>query len=96
MYGGEYQRNRATAYIVVGVLQAFGGRGIGAQLFTAAETWAKAQHIHRLELTVMTHNTRAIRLYQKMGFVIEGTRRDSLCIDGIHVDEYFMSKLLEG
>lgn len=94
--GGEFRRNRATAYLVIGVLQAFAGQGIGSRLFAAAEEWAGAHGIHRLELTVMAHNHRAVHLYQKMGFEIEGTKRDSLCVDGVYVDEYAMAKLLTG
>ena len=70
------------------------GKGIGAKLFEALEEWANQQSIHRLELTVMTYNTAGIALYKKMGFEIEGTKRDSLLIDGKYVDEYYMSKLL--
>ena len=29
-----------------------------------------------------------------MGFVIEGTKRDSLLVDGSYVDEYYMAKLI--
>ncbi len=42
----------------------------------------------------MTYNTAGIALYKKMGFEIEGTKRNSLFIDGKYVDEYYMSKLL--
>ncbi|GAE36015.1 acetyltransferase [Halalkalibacter akibai JCM 9157] len=50
--------------------------------------------IHRLELTVVTRNEIGISLYQKMGFEIEGRKRDSLLINSEYVDEYYMSKLL--
>ena len=93
--GGTFKRSRHSAYIVIGILQAFTGQGIGSLLFQSLEEWAKLRHIHRLELTVMTHNTRGIALYKKQGFVIEGTRRDALLVNGHHIDEYYMSKLLE-
>ena len=67
VYGGNYKRNRHGAYLVVGILQANSGQGIGKQLFQAAEAWAIRQKIHRLELTVMYHNERAVNLYKKMG-----------------------------
>jgi RimJ/RimL family protein N-acetyltransferase len=59
------------------------------------EKWAAERQLYRLELTVMTHNERAIRLYRRLGFEIEGTKRDSLWVDGSYVDEYCMSKLLQ-
>jgi RimJ/RimL family protein N-acetyltransferase len=92
--GGAFRRNQHSAYIVIGILQSFAGQGIGARLFTALEAWAHERRLHRLELTVMVHNERAIRLYQKMGFVVEGTKQHSLFVDGAFVDEYYMAKLL--
>jgi hypothetical protein len=32
--GGPYRRNRHNAYIVMGVLQAFSGHGVGGSLLT--------------------------------------------------------------
>ena len=93
--GGTFKRNRYSAYLVIGILQASTGQGIGIQLFQSLEDWAKQQHIHRLELTVMTHNTAGIALYKKQGFAIEGTKRHSLLINGQYVDEFYMSKLLD-
>src|SRR5437660_3554008 len=93
--GGMFKRSRHSAYLVIGILQAFTGHGIGTQLFQRLEEWTKQQHIHRLELTVMTHNTAGIALYKKQGFAIEGTKRHSLLINGQYVDEFYMSKLLD-
>lgn len=93
--GGEYRRNRHSAYIVTGILRAFTGRGIGTRLFQAMEQWARQHHFQRLELTVMTHNAAAIALYSRRGFAVEGTRRHALMINREYVDEYYMAKLLE-
>ncbi len=92
--GGSYARNRHEVYIVVGILEAFTSRGIGTTLFEKLDAWAREHRIHRLELSVMTHNTRGVGLYRKMGFEIEGTKRDSLFVDGEYVDEYYMGKIL--
>ena len=93
-FGGSYRRDRHCAYIVAGILQAYAGQGLGKRLFEALDEWAMNQKIHRLELTVMCHNERAVHLYQKMGFTTEGIKRDSLQVDGRYVDEYYMAKLL--
>lgn len=92
--GGRYRRNRRSVQVIVAVLQAFAGRGIGTRLFEELEEWAGEQGVHRLELTVMVHNERAIGLYQKMGFEIEGRKKESLLVSGRYVDEYCMAKLL--
>jgi RimJ/RimL family protein N-acetyltransferase len=89
-----YRRNWHCAYIVTGIVEAFRGKGWGTRLFQTAEAWARGEAIHRLELTVMAHNTSAIALYKKMGFEVEGTKRHSLKVDGQYVDEYYMAKLL--
>ena len=92
--GGRFTRNRHAAYIVIGILERFTGKGLGTAFFGKLEDWAKSHAIHRLELSVMVHNQRGIGLYQKMGFAIEGVKRDSLLVDGSYVDEYYMSKLI--
>ncbi len=92
--GGNTKRNKHSAYIVMGILKEYRGKGIGTMLFKKLEQWAFNQNIHRLELTVVTRNKAAISLYKKMGFEIEGTKRHSLFIDSEFVDEYYMSKLL--
>ena len=93
-YGGDFRRNRHCAQVITGVLQAFSGRGVGTRLFMELEQWARRNGVHRLELTVMAHNDRAVRLYRKMGYEVEGGRRDSLLVNGSYVDEYYMGKLL--
>lgn len=92
--GGPYCRNRHAAGVVIGILRAFTGLGLGTRLLETLEQWTKQHGIRRLELTVMTHNERAIWLYSKMGYQIEGLQRDSLRVDGHYVDEYRMAKVL--
>jgi len=92
--GGRFRRNRHTAVIVLGILSAYRGQGIGTRLLQSIEAWAKTCGVQRLELTVMVHNDAAQALYTKMGFVIEGRRQWSLLIDGAFVDEYSMAKLI--
>jgi RimJ/RimL family protein N-acetyltransferase len=92
--GGEFHRNHHSVHIFLGLLERFTGQGLGRRLFEETEQWARQQGLHRLELTVMAHNTRGFALYQKMGFEIEGTRRHSLKVEGVYVDEICMAKLL--
>jgi RimJ/RimL family protein N-acetyltransferase len=93
--GGTLKRNRHNVYLVIGILQAFTDQGIGTHLFQRLEEWTQRQNIHRLELTVMTHNTAGIALYKKQGFAIEGTKRHSLLLNGQFIDEFYMSKLMD-
>ena len=38
----SYQRNRHSAYIVIGIRQAWVGKGLGKALFAEMETWARS------------------------------------------------------
>jgi RimJ/RimL family protein N-acetyltransferase len=93
--GGLYRRNRHSVHVAIGILQAYTRQGLGHRLFAALDAWARVQALHRVELTVMTHNTRALRLYTQLGFTIEGTKRHALLVEGAYLDEYYMAKLLE-
>lgn len=93
--GGTARRTKHAVYIVIGILKDYRGQGIGTKLFVRLEEWARDRGLHRLELTTVTKNGPGVALYKKMGFEIEGTKRDSLFIDGEYVDEYYMSKLLD-
>lgn len=48
------------------------GRGAGTALVAAAVGWAREHGLHKLALSVFPHNTAAIGLYRKSGFVEEG------------------------
>jgi RimJ/RimL family protein N-acetyltransferase len=92
--GGSFRRNRTTAYLVIGVLAEAGGQGIGSGLLRQAADWASGHGMHRLELTVMARNHRAIALYERMGFSVEGRRSECLLVDGEFVDELYMGAIV--
>jgi RimJ/RimL family protein N-acetyltransferase len=54
--------------------QEWRGRGVGSALIQAAIAWARDHGLHKLSLEVFAHNTAAIALYRKCGFVEEGHR----------------------
>lgn len=49
--------------------------------------------LNRLQLEVYSHNIRGIRTYEKVGFIKEGTLRESLFYNGKYSDEIIMSML---
>jgi len=91
---GSAQRTRHTASLTLGVLRSCWGKGIGSSLLDALAAWAKAKDLHRLELSVLSHNLRAVNLYLRHGFVVEGTRKHALRVDSAYFDEYWMGRLL--
>jgi ribosomal protein S18 acetylase RimI-like enzyme len=56
------------------VLREWRGRGVGSALLAAGINWARERGLHKLSLSVFPHNTAAITLYRKHGFVEEGRR----------------------
>ncbi|MHA7964733.1 GNAT family N-acetyltransferase [Paenibacillus sp. CAU 1782] len=55
------------------------GGGYGTAAFRLLKKWAfESLAVHRLWLDVKVNNERAIRLYKKMGFTLEGTLRDCI------------------
>lgn len=90
---GIIRKIKHTAYIVVGIREKFRGKGIGKKLFCELDLWAKENNISRLELTVMCPNSMAKQLYDKNGFEVEGTKRNSIFMNGKYIDEYYMSKI---
>lgn len=85
-------KHRGT--IVIGVHEAARGKGVGQALFAFIHELADSRGLHRLELTVMAHNEAALHVYQKMGYVIEGTRKHSLVVDGEYIDEFALAKIV--
>ena len=82
-----------SANLVLGVSEAYWGQGIATRMIKEVFIWAQEASIKRIELTVQKGNFRAISLYLKCGFQIEGMRRSSLIIKGNYIDEYFMATI---
>lgn len=74
------------------ILDGYRGEGIGRALLEGAMTWAPTAGIHKLELHVFGHNTRAIALYDALGFVREGLRRRHFQRGGVFLDAILMAR----
>jgi RimJ/RimL family protein N-acetyltransferase len=71
-------------------------RGVGGALLRAAEEWARAAGVRKLELHVFPYNEAAIRLYESCGFEREGYRRSHYRrAGGQIVDAILMARLLD-
>lgn len=70
------------------------GRGLGTEAVRLVVGYGFEQlRMHRIALEVYTFNPRARRVYEKVGFVAEGTLRDALLWQGEWVDATVMSIL---
>ncbi|WP_327403959.1 GNAT family N-acetyltransferase [Streptomyces sp. NBC_01288] len=70
------------------------GRGIGTEAIRLILGYGFEQlGLHRVQLEVYGNNHRARRVYEKVGFVVEGVRREAQSRDGEWVDEVLMGVL---
>ncbi len=90
----QHPRMRHTGSIGLMVNPEYWGQGVGSALMTAvldlADNWL---NLFRVELTVHIHNKTAIHLYEKFGFVAEGTRRKIIFGNGRYLDDLVMARL---
>jgi ribosomal protein S18 acetylase RimI-like enzyme len=71
------------------------GTGIGRALMTRLIDEAGRQHdLRQIHLTVLANNTRAIGLYESLGFVAFARETDAVKIDEAFVDELQMARRL--
>jgi len=83
-----------TAVLAMGLIASFRGRGAGPRMLTMALDKARAIGLERVELEVYVSNAKAIELYRKFGFDLEGTKRRARKLDGVYDDNLVMAKLL--
>lgn len=76
------------------VRQKYWGTGVSDFLMKGMLEHAARVGIHRIEATVRSENTRGVKFYERHGFVVEGTRRRAVIIDGKEADEFYIAKLL--
>jgi RimJ/RimL family protein N-acetyltransferase len=74
------------------------GRGVGTALMKHLMDWARRDpRCLKIELGVRSVNTRAIRLYKKLGFKLEGRLKKRLRMpDGTFIDDLLMGWLPDG
>lgn len=92
---GQKRRYRNVAHIGIAVAKAYWGIGIGRALLEELIRWLEDNGVEKVNLTVDTNNIRAQRLYQSLGFFVEGRQaRESKMADGSYREAYWMGLLL--
>ncbi|KAF7979650.1 hypothetical protein HWV62_41623 [Athelia sp. TMB] len=86
-------KNRDAMY-GIGLKQEYWGQGYGTEITEFMVDYAfRWLNMHRVSLTVFEHNTAAITVYKKVGFVMEGTARKTNWVDGKWQDIHGMGIL---
>jgi RimJ/RimL family protein N-acetyltransferase len=85
----ETQSHRGA--LGMGIIDGYRDQGLGQRLITATLDEARRRGFHRVDLDAHADNLRAIRLYEKVGFVHEGVSRDAVMIDGRYIDSVKMA-----
>lgn len=79
----------------MGIVAGYRGKGIGTQLMQAALDHARRKGLTRIELIVREQNTPAIAPYKRMGFVVEGCKRNATRVDGRYENDLCMGLLYD-
>lgn len=82
----------------ISVTDGWQGQGLGRAMMLALIGWAEDRpKINRLELHVLENNTPAIRLYEDLGFEIEGRREAAVKLDsGRYIADLMMRRWVRG
>jgi len=86
--------NRSASIRIALFGEQYFGKGYGTEAMRLATGYSfEHANLHRLDLEVFDFNARALRVYEKVGFKLEGTRRDALLWEGEYYDAHIMSIL---
>jgi len=77
----SFSRRRGVAELFIYLHQDFQNIGLGTEMTKRAIGLAKKRGLHRIGLSVVGDNQRAIKVYEKVGFKKEGVARDAFYAD---------------
>lgn len=93
LYNIEHRVRHAEFAIMLGNKK-WWGKGLGNQItYHVIDYGFKQLNLHKVYLTVLKSNERAIALYHKLGLTIDGTLRADQYRDGHYQDSLLMSVL---
>jgi len=91
---GQWKRTRHLGEFGIGIIEPYWGMGIGTALMEEFLAWCREKEITKVNLQVAEHNVRALSLYQKFGFYIEGKILRAAKLKDGYRDDLIMGKLL--
>jgi RimJ/RimL family protein N-acetyltransferase len=89
----DYIFRSAAFGLVIGVRECW-RRGYGTEATGLVTDYAFSRlNLHRVELEVAAENPGARRVYERVGYKVEGTRREAFYVNGRYIDSVLMSIL---
>jgi len=93
--GGKRRAAAHETILGITVKKEWRDKGVGTALMNGAMEWARGNEVvKRVQLEVFPNNTRAIHVYEKLGFETEGVRRKAFWKEGEWLDSVVMAVLL--
>ena len=92
--GSHLKRSAHKVDFGIMILRAYWGIGIGLNLLQESIHWADSNGVAKIALSVIESNVKAINLYEKMGFSIEGVlKNDKLLSGGRYCNTIVMGRI---
>ncbi|PGM67479.1 GNAT family N-acetyltransferase [Bacillus cereus] len=94
--GSDLKRFSHKVEFGVCILKEFWGYGIGKNLLLQSINWADENEVKKISLQVLETNKKAIQLYKKVGFEVEGVlKNDKRLSDGNYYNTVVMGRLTD-
>ncbi|MGR3778631.1 GNAT family N-acetyltransferase [Bacillus paramycoides] len=92
--GSDLKRLSHKVEFGVCILKEYWGYGIGKNLLQKSINWADANEVKKIALQVLETNDKAIQLYKKLGFEVEGVlKNDKRLSDGKYYNTVVMGRV---
>jgi len=88
----NFSNKNRNIYIGADIEESHRGKGIGYSAYLIMmEKLFKERKLNKISLEVLSNNEQAHGLYKKIGFVVEGTKRQEIWRNGSWIDSIIMS-----
>ncbi|MGD7052665.1 GNAT family N-acetyltransferase [Sutcliffiella horikoshii] len=93
---GSRKRVKHICMFGISIQEEYCNNGLGSKMIQKLFDWAKGdKDIEKVCLEVFAHNERAIHVYEKLGFKVEGRKERHVKFeDGTYSDELIMGKFI--
>lgn len=95
LHGIRWKDRTATFGIFIGS-QSFWGNGYGTEAASLLFRHGFEQlNLHRIDSSIIDFNVRSLKMHEKLGFQVEGCRRQNIFKNGAYHDEVILGLLRE-